>query len=68
MEVLRKIIAIHLVKSLIIGFLALIIGIISLALIAWGLENINISLELLAVLIIGSLWKEEIKAVVVKFF
>ena len=67
MELLKKIIAIHAVRALIIGSLAVILGIITLAVIAWGIENITFSTDLLLVGIIGSIWKEEIKKMISGF-
>jgi len=67
MELLKKIIAIHAVRALIIGSLAVILGIITLAVIAWGIENITFSTDLLLVGIIGSIWKEEIKKIISGF-
>jgi len=68
MELLKKIIAIHAVRALIIGSLAVILGIITLAVIAWGIENITFSTDLLLVGIIGSIWKDEIKNLMIKMF
>ena len=68
MELLKKIIAIHAVRALIIGSLAVILGIITLAVIAWGIENITFSTDLLLVGIIGSIWKAEIRKLIDSFF